>query len=405
MKVSVGSVLKGFTVHRLDGSVERYDTPIHNYMRPDFDNGQAFLGNGTTNASLGTVRYLGLCEHRASSRLFGIGGGNLAWNQSTRTLSNVDVFNNSGGSEAANSALYVLDSGEWAYSQSSNISSGSVILSNDSFGVSIAGKRVYQFCAGTTSTDRASNASATARSASYSNGVITSVNTQPQVVTLSANRTIRSLRFANGTAAAQTSAFNIFDLPTPLNLLAGETVSVLPNDFVTTFTFDDYRPRVFTAPNCPIAGISASGRYQRLLPAFGTSLAATKAYENAIAGSDLRIWLISDANKMTIPNFTGNILADETYIVAPIETITPIYLSTPASTSNDFTDTLEILGSVQTGGLVKQIIAGRTATNEPLGWVIEFDTPQEIPAGKVLYFKTQLQITQDVVVPTYLTNP
>lgn len=408
MQVKVGSVLHSFFVKRKNGNIEVYDKPIHNYFMTGVFVEENFLRNDSgASASLAAGMNLGLSQFRSSYLLSGIGGNPLVFNTTTKILSNVDIFG--GQPTEATRGTYVTSTGEYAFGGGSPTSGGAVTLSNNSFG-NISGKRIYHFSHNTSCAVINTNLATVSRTLTISNGVATSVNSQTQTVTAPSPMTVLSLRLsasANLNLNDNTSiASSIFDLDTPLVLDTGDLVGISPNDFVTTMTVNNSAaPHIFDAAGCPISGISASGRFQRIAPLFISSIYSGIAQEHSQATlNDAKIWLIANANKITVPSTIPTTMIEDNVITTVIEQLATTSIGDAPTLSNEYLSTFTTLGSVLTGGLTKQIVAGRTATNVPLAWVIEFDTPQNIIPNKILSFTSSMQIVPDIVIPTYLSN-
>jgi hypothetical protein len=244
--------------------------------------------------------------------------------------------------------------------------------------------------------------SAVGRTATFVNGVITSTFTGNFLLVASANRTVRSFLFKDSSQLTTSTAtlWHQFDLEEPIELLNGEGIGVLPGDMETTFTFDEYAPRIFTSETCPIQGIAASGRYQRLIPVFATSdINSEIVAPNSVTTSFI---LLNDANKMTIPS---------NYSQTPINSgwgtpITTLPAFTPngqgGSTLNNFTYMRESwAGTSDAINNVKQIILFSPSSNRAMA-VIEFDEAQTIPARHIIYLKNQMQFIQEFAIPSYL---
>jgi hypothetical protein len=170
-----------------------------------------------------------------------------------------------------------------------------------------------------------------------------------------------------------------FDLPAPVVILTGDQVIV--NSLELIYTYDDHEPRAFAVS--PISGLTGTGTFQRL---------RTVATRENFAPT--RIFLISDANKITIPNM----LAPGAAVINPasitlLETVTATGSKTDAAVANTMTQANSCFGTIVTGGTVKQIAWG--TTTELFG-IVEYDTPVAIAAGKVLTIGGSLQLEIEV---------
>lgn len=158
-----------------------------------------------------------------------------------------------------------------------------------------------------------------------------------------------------------------FDLPSPIVVSPGDYFSIEYFEF--SITDESYGPQALAV--CPIPQLTTSCIMQKLLrPA------------DSIYGYCDRIILLSEANKITIPNKLG--LSDSYVSVSgltKIETISASdFYSSPGKTNN-FTMSKGGYGIVAVGGLVKQILLSNSSV---ASWVLEFDTPQNLDVGKVI---------------------
>lgn len=392
MNARVGGILKGFTIHRKNGSVERYDKPLHNYI--------TYAGLGTLlqyagNTGVNTVSPLNTMTLRiynqrmpikltgsyqienVSSQVIGVGTG--PWNR---------IRINSGTTFNA-STILLTSSGDYAFVTAT---SGSIrVLSVDS--LDIVGKDLYVL---RSSTDVASVQSGTTinRTVSYSAGVLRSVNNQVASVTATASNTIYSIGFTSPIE----SIGHIFDLETPIVLGIGDVLSVGIEDFEVLITYDSYQPKTFTAGNCPISGFpTATGRYQRMFPiSSNTSPPTTES-----SGSGAVIYLVPNGSHITIPDLQyPSTVPTTSAAFATKETITCVTEVQTYTQTNNLEEFRKWFGQVVTGGAnIKQIAWGTTSFDRILG-ILEFDTPQNIPAGKILSITQMAKIVPDFVIPT-----
>jgi hypothetical protein len=204
----------------------------------------------------------------------------------------------------------------------------------------------------------------------YSNGVYThTMNNGP----FSTNPATGSFSLARITLRYTTNAGNIrfshFDLAAPISIVAGDVVTI--SSVVLTYTFSNYQPIAFAVS--PITGLTGSGHFQYLRRILGE-----------VATAPSRIYLISDANKITpIPDllsYTGGSVINPASITA-IETLSATGSFINAAASNDGLKSHSITGVTAVGGTVKQIAWG--IPTELYG-IIQYDTPVSIATAKAL---------------------
>jgi hypothetical protein len=110
-----------------------------------------------------------------------------------------------------------------------------------------------------------------------------------------------------------------------------------------------------------------------------------------------RIYLISDANKIAIPNMIAPDNSSASYVlmsgITRMEDITAVSTTAKASFANNCTQSNSIVGTVTTGGSVKQILWG---TLTRAYGVIEYDTPITISAGQVITLQPSHQMTAEL---------
>jgi hypothetical protein len=392
MNARVGGILKGFTIHRKNGSIERYDKPLHNYIT---FGGIATLLQYAGNASSGTISpfsslTLRIYNQQLPIKLTGsydivnatgqaIGVGTGPWNR---------IRINSGTSFNA-STILLTSTGDYAFvtATSSNIR----VLSVDS--LDIIGKDLYVLRSSFDVPSVQSGTSPT-RTVTYSAGVLRSVNNQIATLTSTTNNTIYSIGFTSATE----SVGHIFDLETPVVLGIGDVLSVGVEDFEVLITYDSYQPKTFTAGNCPIAGFpTATGRYQRMFPVISNTSPPT--IESG--GSGAVIYLVPNGSHIAIPDLQYPSSTPTTSAAfATKETITCVTEVQGNTQTNNIEEFRKWFGQVVTGGAnIKQIAWGTTTFDRILG-ILEFDTPQNIPAGKILSITQMAKIVPDFVIPT-----
>jgi hypothetical protein len=189
---------------------------------------------------------------------------------------------------------------------------------------------------------------------------------------------------------------HLFQLEEEILVNNGDSISVAAEDFEVRITFENTEPVEFTSGTCPVAGISASGRYQRLLPVLQAQRSDVLEGTSDTL-SNPRIFLIDDANKITIPTgFSTSLVLPGS--ISAMESIVATSSATVSSVSNDCTSSRNWVGQVVTGGNVKQIIIGNTTSR--LYYVIEFDTPQFIDADQILTFDVFSKFSPECLIPS-----
>lgn len=228
--------------------------------------------------------------------------------------------------------------------------------------------------AGNDGTNREQNSSwGVAGTPSYLNGVLTYTRPSFSFTPAVAGYTLRRIHVYEQNAGA---GF-IYDLPVDVVVNIGDAVVV--GSFTYTATWDDHEPRVFAVS--PMAGYVGTGITQRILRAHGS----TGRYENS--NNPNRIWLIDDGSEYAISDMPVADVAPGALTV--LETITATGSNTAPTINNNFTASNSCFGSVVTGGAtIKQIAWGDTSN---VFGIIEFDTPVNIPAAKVITIGASLQ--------------
>jgi hypothetical protein len=264
--------------------------------------------------------------------------------------------------------------GEWAYVTSSALAASCTVSKSQNVATTTA-KRYRTNTSGfganaNTGSIQAAIGGIYGVNSAYSNGVFTNTMVAPRAFpTVVTPYTLRCISAGIYMSSQALSYASYYDLPSPLSLLAGDTIII--KSWVHTITLNEYLPIEFAVS--PMNGLSGSGRYQSLHP-MGNNIEASN-------GSP-RIWLVSDANKIVIPNrltYNASYLLPATF--TPIETLVAVSVNTPPSFSNNATETAFLIAASTIGGTVKQIIWG---SSTQLYGVIEFDTPVVIAPDKAI---------------------
>lgn len=182
-----------------------------------------------------------------------------------------------------------------------------------------------------------------------------------------------------------------YDLPADIALVPGDQIVVTALTYIMSYGTNT--PISFST--CPITGITATGRMQKLLPSYLDYQA-----NFIISGVTIpnRLYIVTTPNTVTLPTMpstTGSVISSGTItaaqsLVADGSHISPLVQNAATST---FVATASIV-TTQTD--VKQIYLG----NETLLYaVIEFDTPITVTAGKVLTMKAFTSM--DLELPIY----
>lgn len=359
----VGSTIGKISVIRRDGSTEVVAENIHN-----------IIANSLASAS-------GRTNYGGSSYLVYLYGSRIrrqstsTWSQSGYTLTR-----ESGSDTLIYGRIVQFPDGDWSYISNSNISSSGLVSNSMEKSESV----VYEINSETSyGTDSIRSKSFNVKSTSYSNGVITSASTGSMVFDpVSSQETIRRIAICSAVSSAFADVC-YFDLPNDVVLEIGDSLVI--DNFELNITFDEYEPRELE--DSPISGVATSCRAQRLLPTRGT-----QSEESQIPN---RIWLIEDGNEYALPDLRESTLNPN--VLTPVETIVATGSWSSSTPSNNMTRSNSCYGLVSVGSSqVKQIAWGTTSY---IFGILEFDTPQNIPQGKVITIGGNQKFKIDVPIP------
>jgi hypothetical protein len=395
MIATVGGILKGFSIHRNDGTIERQGYGLHNLMTYEQLNSVFLFSTRIQGyATYGLDADMSLQLNRADapkSKYMLVGTYSQTGNQLTRVS----------GENLLNNVVYFWESsGIWMNAVSGNTSTAIVSKSlevpagSQNLWVIRTDLKPFQFPSLLSSfpvnTISSSYGSSSRRDVTYSNGVFSSRNSS---TLRSPSSLVNGLSISGvNLAGANQTCCHIFEFPTPITLNMDEFIVIGVNDFVTTWTWDAYAPRVLAS--CPLTGISTSCKTQRLSPVLVPAVSSLLCAE---AKPATRIYLVSDSNKITLPADFGLITASvPPSSLTPMETIASAGTTITPTMANEHMHGNQGVGTVAVGGLVKQIIWGDLTQ---LFGVIEFDTPQTINPGQVITIGSRFQVRQDYSIP------
>lgn len=359
----VGSTIGKISVIRSDGSTEVVAENLHNIINNDLA-ASSDRTNYTT-GNYGVYLYGSRIRRESTS----------TWSQSGYTLTR-----ESGSDSLSNNRIVQFPDGDWSYINGSISSSGSVSNSMEK-----SASVVYEINSGVSySSGVIRQQDFSVKSTSYSNGVITSVSTGSMVFNpASSQETIRRIGISR-VIYTNFSEGCYFDLPNDVVLEIGDSLVI--DNFELKITFDEYEPRELE--DSPISGLTTPCRAQRLLP---IRTASSHEYQ-----SPNRIWLIEDGDEYNLPDLQITTLTNPN-VLTPTETIVANgSVSSPAPSRNmiGFNSCygLVAVGSSQ----VKQIAWGSTSY---IFGILEFDTPQNIPQGKIITIGGNQRFNIDVPLP------
>lgn len=350
-------------VKRANGTVDDYGE-FHNVMLPDGFNFLPLLtnsGGGTLNCfvTTNTTRI-----KNAASGTFSQAGTTITRQSGTFDLNT--LFNGAG---------MRFGTGEFSY-KTANINSSSCTVSKSQ----IVATTTLDYYAWTNANNNIGQAGAGffPHTRTYSNGVITwtAGSSYSLPVNPGAAYSMTRITYRWPQPSGSLTDGSAFDLPIAITVNTGDQVVITSS--IVRATWDAYAPRVFAAS--PIVGYTGSGKTQRLL----------RATDNDSV-TNARIYLVSDANKLIpLPNMPGP--ADPYVTVASltkIETITPSVASLVGpGYGNNYFGGMDIVGTVVTGGTVKQIFYGDT-TN--MWGVVEYDTPIVVAPGEIITLNPRIE--------------
>lgn len=358
----VGSTIGKISVIRSDGTTEVVAENLHN-----------IIANSLASAS-------GRTNYGGSSYLVYLYGSRIrrqstsTWSQSGYTLTR-----ESGSDTLSDGRIVQFPDGDWSYINGNISSSGQVSNSMEK-----SESVVYEINSFTSyGTGSIRSKSFSVKSTSYSNGVITSASTGSMVFDpASSQETIRRIAICSAVSSTFTDVC-YFDLPNDVVLEIGDSLVI--DNFELKITFDEYEPRELE--DSPISGLTASCRAQRLIPIQGSS-----SHENQ---SPNRIWLIEDVNEYMLPDLQTSTLNPN--VLTPVETIVASGSPSSPTPSNNMTSSNSCYGLVEVGSSqVKQIAWGTTSA---IFGILEFDTPQNIPQGKIITIGGNQKFKIDVPLP------
>lgn len=295
----------------------------------------------------------------ASQNTHGIVALSGTWEQSGTTLSRAtgsDVL--SGASD-----LYVFADG--------TIAGWHIAGSGTSITVSrsqaVAAQQLYKFETNATAPNNQTLASV-ASSRNFSSGVIANrLTTAPATFApASSGYTLRAI------TQSQNGVSNINRVWIPIypevTINAGDAIVI--DDYVYEFSYGYHEPVPFAVS--PIAGLTGTGTMQR-----------TRRITDTDVVSPTRIYLIADGNEITLPDVlgpSGTLINPGSHTIA--ETIVATGTTNSAGVANNMTQFHSCFGVVATGvASCKQVAWG--STTEIYG-IVEYDTPVNVAAGKVL---------------------
>jgi hypothetical protein len=365
MNAKFGSKID-LSVKRASGEIENYGE-FHNYPLPsfitsNFIKGVTYLGSGVN------------LEVQSSSDtcILQLSG---TFEQNGFTINRVSEAY----SFPFDNGLYVFQNGVvggWR-----NAGSGASITVSRSN--SVSAQTLYRFIPTITGIQETSVTSITAI---YSNGSMTLSTTQPKALPVVVSPyTLRTLNFCDSGSPGRGRAIPINP---PIDLQIGD--AVLINNFTYTFSYPSHTPTTFTTS--PLSSLSGSGVFQR-----------TRRITSGDNITANRIFLLTDANKITIPDMLGpsdSLLLPSSYTIT--ETIVASQTSsTNAQVSNDMEESHTVIGITSIGGTIKQIAWG--TTTEIFG-IIEYDTPVVIPTAKVIRVTMSTKFDPIITLPTSLMD-
>lgn len=364
----VGSIIKKVSVIRANGTKETVAENIHNII-----NNQAAFDTDRTETA-GTAIYVNL----ANTRIRELKDGE--WSQTGDEITRV-----SGSLGFTLGDIIQWPDGDWSYVHT--LLSSSPLryrVSNEKEQSAVVPYHIQSSKAYTENTFRNQTFNGF-RNSTYSDGVVTTINNNPMAFSPASSTETLSRINITGVLYSGVGYGCYFDLPSDVTLNIGDSLVI--EGFELKITFDEYEPRVLA--ECPLGGITASCRAQRLIP-----ITSGLTQENRTSPN--RIWLIEDGNEYVLPNLQTS--SDTNPNVLNIaETIVATGSITFASAMNNATASSSCYGFVATGSAsVKQIAWGTTSA---IFGILEFDTPQNIPQGKVITIGGNQKFKIDVPLP------
>lgn len=300
------------------------------------------------------------------------------WQQSGTTISRVS------GSESALStsgSFYKFADGTYAgvktwtgtTSFTSNISQ------------SVSAQDLYEFSSITSSLSESQSLISNSFTRTYSDGVISLNITSPPLIFNPASSPYTLKCIAIGAFSSPTYRVLLIDIYPEIEIEIGDQIII--NSFEYNFDYGDHQPREFAVS--PISGISGSGRAQR----------TRRANERNSSTSPNRIFLISDSNKISIPDMygpTGGTLVNPSSLTID-QSLTATGSTVNTTELNGYIDSHSCFSNVTSTGTYKQIAWG--TTTEIFG-IIEYDTPVLIESGKTLTVGMSTQFVPVLTLPS-----
>lgn len=364
MKLKLGSTVEFVDVLRADGRRERICGKLHNIV----SNG-ILTDTRMLEFYASATRTLRTHSTRIRRTLDG------TFSQSGTTVTRV-----TGTEGSTNNQILVWENGDWAYTTSTGTSTRTV---SRAFEKSTQALQVIT-SALSNGTDAVQSKSVTA-SGSYSAGTILTTIPETAFDPASSPYTCRRISFDSPFTVTSSVYALCFDLPVDIELDTGDAILVGGIEFRREW--DTIAVRELAV--CPLAGLTTSCRAARMKPAHGSF--ATDGHS-----PPTRIWLIDDGDEYALPS-TMPVADVNPSVLTVLETITASGSNTGATASNHMTSSNSCFGTVATGGsTIKQIAWGTTGV---IHGILEFDTPQNIAAGKIITIGGRLQFEIEVPAP------
>lgn len=297
------------------------------------------------------------------------------WSQSGFTISRVtgvDVLNTQSG-------YYIFADGTHAGWKDVDAGGSSGTVSKSE---TVAAQKLYEYNINNVAIDADRRITSVGGQQNYTNGVTTLSTVS--AINFPAALSAYDLRIIYQCLSIGTASGVKLVIDPPINVGIGDVVTI--NKYQYTFSYPTYQKVPFTTS--PITGLVGTGFMQRLKK--------VNVIDNQ--SSPTRIYLASDANKITIPDMLGpssTVLNPASYTFD--ETIVGSGTRTGAAMANDMTECHNATGLTVTGGTIKQILWGNAAE---LFGVVEYDTPVTIAAGKTISIGLSTQYNPSFTVPT-----
>lgn len=307
----------------------------------------------------------------SSRRVFALSG---TWQQSGTSISRVT------GSDtiAATSQIFAFADGTYTGWRVSGSGTSCVV----SISQTISASKLYSYDTASGATGYVQFKDNTALTKNYSNGVTTVSALSTVFSPATAAYNLYTIAAGDSITGAGYRAMTI-NLEPEIPIGIGDRIII--DKFIYTFEYPTGAPVAFSTS--PISGLTGTGRTQRLR-------------KTTVSDGDFpsRIFLLTDANKISIPNMLGpndSVLTPASYTI--LETIVATGARNFAAPANNTTEGNFCFGTVGTGGTVKQILWG---TPSEFFGVIEYDTPVTIDAGRVISVGLSTTFLQNPVIPT-----